>query len=365
MKPAVRVASIAIVWVWLAAAGFPAATAQRPTAFASRIAALSEPAGYFDTDNLISNESSYLQVLPALRRGNVRGGAYIGVGPDQNFTYIADIRPEIAFIIDVRRDNLLLHLLLKALFGLSRTRAEYVALLFGRPVPPNVEAWGDASVSRLAQYIDHTTADAGRYGALRTRVDTAIRKFGVPLSGADLATIDRFHRRFVDAGLGLQFNSAGRPPRSHYPTYGEMLLDTDPDGRAGNYLASEDAFQFVKALQARDLIVPVVGDLSGASALAAIGRLLTERRQRLSAFYASNVEYYLFRNGSYPQFVRNLRAIPHTSEAVVIRSIFNVYGGSGARPGDSSASVVQRLDDLLKGVADRRIQTYGDLVYSR
>ena len=103
--------------------------------FAAQIAALSEPDGYFDTDNLISNERSYLEVLPELERRSVRGGAYIGVGPDQNFSYIAHIRPSVAFILDIRRDNLLLHLLFKALFQQSRTRVEYLALLFGRPVP--------------------------------------------------------------------------------------------------------------------------------------------------------------------------------------------------------------------------------------
>ena len=87
--------------------------------FAATIARLSEPGGYFDSDNLISNEKSYLQVVPALREAGSNGGAYVGVGPDQNFSYIAQVRPSIAFIIDIRRDNLLLHLLFKALFQLS------------------------------------------------------------------------------------------------------------------------------------------------------------------------------------------------------------------------------------------------------
>ena len=78
--------------------------------FAAQVEAFSEPGGYFDTDNLISNERSYLQVLPDLERPGVHGGAYVGVGPDQNFSYIARIRPPIAFIVDIRRDNLLLHL---------------------------------------------------------------------------------------------------------------------------------------------------------------------------------------------------------------------------------------------------------------
>src|SRR4029078_4879042 len=115
MTPVVLLLTLA-----LAGASVTAPRAQTASPFATQIAALSEPAGYFDTDNLISNERSYLQVLPELRRRNVKGGAYLGVGPDQNFPYIAEVRPSIAFIVDVRRDNLLLHLLFKALFALSR-----------------------------------------------------------------------------------------------------------------------------------------------------------------------------------------------------------------------------------------------------
>ena len=65
---------------------------------------LSEPAGYFPSENVVSNETSYLHVLDAMRRLGVKGGAYIGVGPDQNFSYIAAIRPEVAFMFDIRRD---------------------------------------------------------------------------------------------------------------------------------------------------------------------------------------------------------------------------------------------------------------------
>src|ERR1041384_7917433 len=78
--------------------------------FPRLIQRLSEPGGYFDSDNLISNESSYLHVLGKMRKMNVTGGAFIGVGPDQSFSYIAQTRPRIAFMIDIRRDNLLQHL---------------------------------------------------------------------------------------------------------------------------------------------------------------------------------------------------------------------------------------------------------------
>ncbi len=140
---------------------------QATPSFASQIADLSEPAGYFDTDNLISNERSYLQVIPDLKRRSVRGGAYIGVGPDQNYTYIAAVRPAIAFIIDVRRDNMLLHLLFKSLFSLSRTRVEYLALLLGRTVPPDLNGWREAPIDRLVKYIEGTPRDVKSLAALR------------------------------------------------------------------------------------------------------------------------------------------------------------------------------------------------------
>ena len=105
------------------------------TGFAGLIERLSEPGGYFDTDNLISNETSYLHVMGKLREMGVTGGAYLGVGPSQNFSYMARIRPNIAFLVDIRRDNLLQHLLYKALFELSDSRIEYLAMLFGRRRP--------------------------------------------------------------------------------------------------------------------------------------------------------------------------------------------------------------------------------------
>jgi len=331
--------------------------------FASQIAALSEPNGYFDTDNLISNERSYLQVIPELGRRGVQGGAYIGVGPDTNFSYIAAVRPSVAIVIDVRRDNLLLHLLFKALFAQSSTRAEYLALLLGRPVPHAIDGWRAAPIGRIVAHFGR----AGRTGdsiGPRRRVEATLERIGVPLSAGDKATIARFHQRFIDEGLDLRFHSTGRAPRSYYPTYRDLLLETDPDGREANYLASEDAFLFVKSLHTRDLIIPVVGDLGGPSAMAAIGRMLAARRQPLSAFYTSNVEFYLYGQGTFERFAENLRQIPRTEPSVVIRSVFGRSGGYG-RPGDASTSQLHPVQDLLSGVADGRFRSYSQLVAGR
>jgi hypothetical protein len=320
---------------------------QTSAAFGGRIAALSEPGGYFDTDNLISNERSYLQVFPELERHRVRGGAYIGVGPDQNFSYIAGVRPSVAFIVDIRRDNLLLHLLFKALFDQANTRVQYLALLFGRAAPTDAAGWRDAPIDRLAEYIQRPPQDRASLNAAHARLARVIRRFGVPLSADDLATIGRFHRRFIQGGLELQFETSGRAPQSYYPTYGELLLGTDGAGRQRNYLASEESFQFVKTMQARDRVIPVVGNLSGVKALKAIARDLSAQGESLSVFYTSNVEFYLERDGSYHRFVDNLSRLPHTRGTVVIRSIFNRGRGG-------STSIVQPVEELLSQFAGAR-----------
>lgn len=335
----------------------------KDSAFAQAVASLSEPGGYFDTDNLISNESSYLQVVTELKRRNVHGGAYVGVGPDQNFSYIAATRPAIAYIVDIRRDNVLLHLLFKALFEESRTRIEYLSQLFGRAVPRDAPTWRTADVDRLAAYV--AAAPLADPAALHARVERVIGGFGVTVSAEDLRTIARFHQRFIDAGLSLRFQSAGRPPQWNYPSYGDMLVDRDASGRQAHFLASEDDFQFVRDLQVRDLIVPVVGDLSGPSAVAKVGKAIAAHGERLTAFYVSNVEFYLFREGTYPRFVANLRSLPHAENAVIIRSFFQRAPVAPARPGDNSVSQAASIDDLLRGVAEGRIRTYADLAGGR
>src|SRR5256885_8329028 len=83
----------------------------------------SEPNGYFRSDNLLSNENAFQHVVPALQSALPADGVYLGVGPEQNFTYIAALKPRLAFIVDIRRGNMDLQLLYKAFMELSRDRA--------------------------------------------------------------------------------------------------------------------------------------------------------------------------------------------------------------------------------------------------
>src|SRR5690606_14548969 len=104
----------------------------------------SEPEDRFPPQYM-SNEDSLQFVMPELAARVAPGGAYVGVAAEQNFTYLAALRPEIAFIVDIRRDNLRQVLLYKALFELAPDRATFVAKLFSRPRPARVDAQASAS----------------------------------------------------------------------------------------------------------------------------------------------------------------------------------------------------------------------------
>jgi hypothetical protein len=344
----------------LPAAAMVAGRAPADTAFAALIRRLSEPGGFFDTDNLISNESSYLHALGPLRKREVQGGAYIGVGPDQNFSYIAQIRPAIAFIIDIRRDNLLEHLLFKAIFVQAPDRATYLGLLLGRPAQRQQSGGTDVErlLARFDGPADPRTADNAVASVLRT-----VKTFGLDLSAADLRTIERFHRAFIEGGLELQFTSFNRAPRPDYPTLGRLFLEKDGAGERRSYMATEELYRTVRDLQVRDMIVPVVGDLAGSHALAAIGEEIARRRLKVSAFYTSNVEFYLMRAGSFPAFAATTSRLPIDDRSVIVRSYFGRFQAHpNAVDGYNSVQVVEPLTEFVREMRAGGYRSYEEIV---
>src|SRR5688500_6497262 len=341
------------------------APALSDSAFAALVARISEPGGYFDSDNLISNESSYLHVLGAMRKLGVSGGAYVGVGPDQNFSYIAQVRPRVAVIVDIRRDNLLQHLLFKSLFEMARNRAEYLALLTGRAVPNDVAKWSRRSITDVVDFVETSPPDPDQFETTRAMVRSKVKRYGIPVTPAELETIGRIHQAFFDAGLELRFTSLGRAPRAYYPTLRKLLLEKDLNGKQLTYLASEDDFQFVKSLQARNRVIPVVGNLAGDHALREIGKVMAERGDKLSALYVSNVEFYLMREGTFDTFASTVRALPRDGRSVIIRSYFGggFYGSHPQSvPGYFSTQLLQSVETFASESARGGYPTYMDLV---
>jgi len=296
---------------------------------------LSEPNGEFTSDNLLSNERVFSRLVPDLVARTKPGGVYLGVGPEQNFTYIAAMRPRMAFITDIRRGNLHLQLMYKALFELSADRSEFVARLFTKPRQTSLTP--ASTVTELMNaYWEAFTGDEAAYAANLQAIQnhlTETRAF--PLSAEDLSGIAAVYRAFYWYGPSITWsarvslatqaptisvNNAGSVTLSiGGPTYWDMVTQTDATGQALSYLASEEKFSFVKELQRKNLIVPVVGNFAGPKALRAVGAYVRAHGATVTAFYLSNVESYLQRAQTWPAFCANVATMPLDDGSVFIR----------------------------------------------
>ena len=340
-----------------------AARAPASSEFGLLIDRLSEEGGYFPSDNLVSNETSYLHVLAVLADTGVRGGAYVGVGPDQNFSYIAEIRPDVAFIIDIRRDNLLHHLLFKALFANARNRLDYLCLMLGKAVPENLEEWTAASIDEIVVYVDtaRTTLDA--FEAASEKLLSTVQSFGVSLSGADLGTIRGIHTMFFDYGLDIRYSNRSRGGMGRFPSWRRLLVETDLEGEQRGYLSDESKFRWLKEFHQSNRLIPVVGDLAGPHALAAIGREVDSRGLDISAFYVSNVEQYLMQGPEFERFAATVARLPIADNAVIIRSYFARRTPIPQRvPGHLSTQLLERMDAFVETWSEGGYFTYLDLV---
>ena len=296
---------------------------------------ISEPDGYFRSnsgspDNLLSNENTVSTVAAQLAMRLEPGGVYLGVGPEQNFTYIAAIKPRMAFITDIRRGNLHLHLLYKAVFEMSSNRAEFLGRLFTRERPAGLRPASSAR-DLLDAYLRAEPGDARALAAnLRSITDHLTKTRRFPLSAEDAAGVEYVLANFHRFGPAIHYTSSiGGGPRVG-GSYASILSATDrATGTERTYLANEDNFALIKAMQSRNLIVPVVGDFAGPKALRALGTYLNARGATVTAFYVSNVEQYLQRNGVWEKFCANVASLPIDARSTFIRPNSSGFGAVG------------------------------------
>jgi hypothetical protein len=356
----------------LALVAFPAAitaaTPQKPSEglsaaeFSRIVREFSEEGGYFRSDNFTSNETSYLHIVDKLRQLGATGGAYIGVGPEQNFTYIAKVRPRIAFIVDIRRQAIIQHLMYKAVFHLSPTRAQFLSCLLSRPLPKEKTPAADASVNELLTYFSNAPADDKAYLANLSAIRKTIQEeFQFPLSETDQQSLEYVYKSFRDEGLEISYRMSNFSNNS-FPTLGEIIVGTDLNGKPGNFLAGSEDYNFVRDLHRRNLIIPVVGDFGGKKALAAVGDYLRKNGLTVTAFYTSNVEQYLFGSDSFAAFANNVKQLPITDRSLFIRAVAGRMPHPARLPGHRLATLLQRMTVFLKDFDQGLYQSYPDLV---
>jgi hypothetical protein len=289
-------------------------TALSDDEFWTLIDELSVPAGEFARpDNLVSNETHVAEIVRLLRS---LGGAYIGVGPEQNFSYIAEVQPSIAFVVDIRRENRALHLLYKALFELSVDRPDFVSRLFSRQPVRQLDA--GSSVEDLFAAFDGSAPSSVLHETNRSLVRQRLQEHHrFPLAPEDLDSIDAALEAFYANGPEIHYGPS--LPESTFPSYRALMTSTDIMGQTRSFLATAERFEVVKALHEKNLIVPVVGDFGGTHTLRGISDYVGGRGATVTAFYASNVQIFLS-NAQTSAFCETLTRLPHTSRSWFIGS---------------------------------------------
>ena len=312
---------------------------------------ISEPGGYFRIqDNFTSNENEIGRMFTMIRDRKVTGGVYLGVGPEQNFSYIAASQPDMAFIIDIRRQAVMQHLMFKAAFELAKDRADFIALLFARPRPAGLDA--STPIQKMWEAFFGSPTDAVLTTKNHDRIVdhlTKTRKF--VLTPDESAMLDLVLSAFVQFGPGITTRGGGGGGGGgNNVSFADLTgWSADMNAQVQSFLSTEEHFRIVKALHDKNLIVPVSGDFGGPKALRAIGAYLTERGARVNAFYVSNVEQYLFMDGKAAAFYSNVATMPVNESSVFLRPYaLRRYTTSAALCGMSA---------YLKAAAEGRITT--------
>jgi hypothetical protein len=334
-------------------------------AFWHLVTDFSEPNGFFRSDNFLSNEREYQWVLTDLTETAGSGGVYLGVGPEQNFTYIVALQPKLAFIVDIRRGNLDEHLLYKAFIEMSADRADFLSRLFARERPADLPVTAGIDQLMAAYQRAPTNADLFTRNLAAAR-DWLMGRHRFALSEETVEGLEYVYRAFYEGGPDLSYSfpigAFGRG--GNFPTYADLMTETDGHGEHRSYLASEDHYRILRDLEQNNAIIPIVGNFAGPKALRAIGAYLREHDAAVSAFYTSNVEMYLFQQADdWKKFYGNVAALPVHENSTFIRSVSNRgLRFRNSAPGSRGSTRLGSIANLARAFQAGRVNGYYDVI---
>jgi len=339
--------------------------------FWSFVRDVSEPGGSFSSDNFTSNEMGFPQIVSDLHASNTSGGVYLGVGPEQNFSYIASIQPKIAFIVDIRRQAVMQHLMYKAIFELSKDRADFVSLLFSKPRPAGLDS--STTIANIWEAYWMVPTDTVVYPKNLVRIkDQLTKTHGFALDSADLSSLTYVYEAFYRLGPIISYSGYGLAVSGNWTVAGipgvfmgpviqgrvagvvvtrsstsggatstftinggtagnlayyggvdfaALTAATDATGYAASFLGTEENYRFMKDFESKNLLIPVVGDFAGPKAIRGVGQYVRDHGATITAFYTSNVEQYLFQaDATSHAFYENVATLPVTPASVFIRN---------------------------------------------
>jgi hypothetical protein len=249
----------------------------------------------------------------------------------------------------------------KALFEMSKDRADFVSRLFSRKRPEGLTA--ESTPKDLFEAYLQTERSKELFDSTLVAIQEHLqKKHGFPLSDGDLEGIEWALGNYYRYGPGINYNSSASEAAPEIVgatgfgrrgggfggvTYADLMMADDNMNQFRSYLANEENFLFMKDLESRNMLVPVVGDFGGSKAIREVGKYLKSIDAMVSAFYLSNVEQYLSQDGKTANFMANIATLPLDESSTFIRSGGGLGFGGVARRG---ASLGSELGNMLSEV---------------
>lgn len=195
------------------------------------------------------------------------GGAFIGVGSDQNYTMAAMAQAKLLFVVDYDPRIPWIHEIYRVLVAASDTPAELVAHFSDeqRTATKELLEAGLQAHPRTARLVRHWSRRRGPWGAYLRRV----------------ARLER-------------------------------------DGEPFSWLADPSLFAYVKTMFAEKRIVALRGDLTQNGALRSVGRACGALHVPVSVIYFSNAEQFFTYT---EEFIENMRQLPVAENAIALRTL--------------------------------------------
>ncbi len=228
-----------------------------------------------------------------------KGGAYIGVGSDQNYTVMAVARSELVFLMDIDQSVVDLHRCYEALIEAS---ADPTTLF---------ERWAPAGEADSVRIIEAMYA-------------------GLP---------EPERKRLVRL-----YRNARETVYIHL----DHVIKRKRDGKPTTWLSDPELYAHVRGLYEADRVRMMGGDLTGPNSLQTAAAAARALGLPVRVIYFSNAEEYFDYS---KQFIANISAQPGDEQSVVLRTI---YSKQWVHADQLWAYQVQPLSDYLARLGDRK-----------
>lgn len=235
------------------------------------------------------------------------GGGYVGVGIDQNYSFIAAAKSEWAWLFDYDPTVVRLHKVLRAIIVQSPDRATFIS---------HFEANAKEKVLALLSSAYSITPERAAYREIYA------------ISRSSLLT---YYQRQIDHQVSV-------PDIVKAPTADEDAPRRKAYGKVGDaaedptfgWLATEEAYQYVRLLYSQDRIHIMKGDMLKEKTMQGIGAAARALGVSVRVYYPSNAPE------CWPhttQYKRNVLALPFDDASVVLTSLSGIKRGLGRQRG--------------------------------